>query len=61
MDRLTAIFWFAAAVNGVVAAVMLLRRAARPAPQVKEPFLNNSATSVPAAELAYGERASPEL
>lgn len=60
MDRLTAIFWFAAAANGVVAAVMLLRRAARPAPQVKEPFLNNTATSVPAAELAYGERASPE-
>lgn len=58
-NALSAVFWFAAAANGLTACAMILRRAARPPPPAKEPFLNQTATSVPAAELTFGEREAP--
>jgi MFS family permease len=48
-----ALFWYAGVLALVIAVAMMWRRAAREISRIKIPFLNNSGTSVAAAELAY--------
>jgi len=48
-------FWFAAVAAGATTAAMFWRRTSREPPLSKEAFTHQAATSVAAAEIAYGE------
>ncbi|MET0182659.1 MAG: MFS transporter [Caulobacterales bacterium] len=48
------VFWFAAVTGGALAAAMFWRSGARKGPEAKEHFSVNQATSVAAAESAFG-------
>jgi MFS family permease len=57
---LSALFWYAAILSIALAIVMIYRRAARELSRIKIPFLNSPATSVAAAEMAYGDAPDKE-
>ena len=53
------VFWYAAVLGWLLAGAMLWRRAARgESERAKTPFANEPATSVAAADMAYGESES---